>query len=579
MIDTPALFGREGRFKGITVPLPSGGLVVGREAPGEGRLVFPDDSDISRHHCSIGYDADQHAFIVTDLGSTNGTFLLPGERRLPAHEPIVCVPDQSIRLGKVAVFEFQLPAPSFYASSAGAPNGPRPRSEPRRAPSMPSDDPGTLPQLREGQCLDAAAARVHWEQFYLFFVCLPSLLVALGWVGLAVFDIGAALYVLAGAAAFVLLSWITWMMLMGNLLGNSIRVGDRQYPQLHELVVRASELLRITPPTVLILQGHGVFELYVARHFSRRGLLLITSNMLDDLTERGSSRELMFFIGRQLGLIATGYFDFWFVKHVLGSTMWLLHLAWTRRCHLTADRLGLLVCGDAQAAEQALLIITAGTAMAANTNIQAVREQRAEVFSSFWAWIALGVSSYPLMVDRIIRLREFAAEAAQRRIASNAPLELGALPLQHRQIRTLPLIILHGHDLTARLEMVNFLQSKLPHVKPVLMIEGTDGAASLPEKFERLACNARGAVALLTPDDLALARNAPQSAAARARQNVILEIGWAWARLGRHRLLLLVRGPIEVPSDLSGVDLHRFSSSPLECAEVVRDFVASLDVR
>jgi hypothetical protein len=43
---------------------------------------------------------------------------------------------------------------------------------------------------------------------------------------------------------------------------------------------------------------------------------------------------------------------------------------------VTADRLGLLVAGDLYAAEQALLIITAGSGMAANTNLRAIKEQR-----------------------------------------------------------------------------------------------------------------------------------------------------------------------------------------------------------
>ena len=77
-------------------------------------------------------------------------------------------------------------------------------------------------------------------------------------------------------------------------------------------------------------------------------------------------------------------------------------------------------------------------------------------------------------------------------------------------------------------------------------------ANSRPESVERLAAEARGAIAVLTPDDIggALNANTPQ---ARPRQNVVLEIGWFWGRLGRGRCLLMSRGPLEMPSDLSGV--------------------------
>ena len=85
------------------------------------------------------------------------------------------------------------------------------------------------------------------------------------------------------------------------------------------LVKEASDILGIVPPDVFVMQGHGFFEVLVAKYFSRRGVMILMSNLVDDLTERGSSRELMFFIGRQLGLIATGFFRWWVVKHTLGQ--------------------------------------------------------------------------------------------------------------------------------------------------------------------------------------------------------------------------------------------------------------------
>jgi len=562
MLNDPSLFGRSGMFKGISIPLPAHGLVLGRESAGDGRLAFSETSDISRMHCTIRFDEPRGAFVIVDHGSSNGTFLMPNEQRLAQDQEVPCQAGQLVRLGQHNLFE--LVVTSQAASPASS---------------------GEMPRLVPGQRVDLAAIRVPYERFYLAFVWLPSVIALLALLGAVIVGLQQNLGVWHGLLILFLTTlfvvgfrWIGWRLLTASLLGHGIRVGPSQYPQIHALVTEASEILGIVPPTVIILQGHGLFEILVARWFSRRGFLIITSNMLDDLVENGSSRELMFFVGRQLGLIASGFFDFWFFKHLLGQLASLFYLAWERRCHLTADRVGLLVAGDAEAAEQALLLITAGSGVAANTNIDAVREQRDALFDSFWSWINLGLSSYPYMVDRIIRLREFAASAAQSGISANAPAAIGALQLKHRPIRALPLIIVHGHDMMARLELVNFLQSKFPHVKPVLMIDETDAARTLPEKFERLGHNARGALALLTPDDLVLTRSSG-AAAPRARQNVIFEVGWISARLGRQRLLLLTRGDLEMPSDLSGVEVHRFTKSPIECAEVVRDFIGSMEIR
>ena len=433
-----------------------------------------------------------------------------------------------------------------------------------------------LPRLGKGQRLDLKSIRVPYEKFYSVFVYAPTVVGAFILIFLAFEDFETFLIVVGIIALFAVLSWIGWKLTMAFLLGHSIKAGPTQYPQLHALVNEASEILGIDTPTVLIMQGHGLFEALVARRFSRRGILILTSNMIDDLTEHRSSRELMFFIGRQLGLIATGYFRFWPLKHTVGQLSTLFYLAWQRRSHMTADRLGLLVAGDLYAAEQALIIITAGSGIAPNTNFQAIKEQRAELLDSFWSWLQLCFSSYPYMIDRIIKLREFAYNAAKIGIQGNAPTAIGALPISHRPIRAVPLMIVHGHDQAARLELENFLLHRFPHVAPMSMIDQADAASTLPEKFERLANQVKGALALLTPDDLAktLKTNAEQL---RARQNVIVEIGWFWGKLGRGKCLLLVRGDLEIPSDLSGVEVHRFSTSPTECSEVLRDFIADIE--
>jgi predicted nucleotide-binding protein len=56
----------------------------------------------------------------------------------------------------------------------------------------------------------------------------------------------------------------------------------------------------------------------------------------------------------------------------------------------------------------------------------------------------------------------------------------------------------------------------------------------------------------------------------RARQNVILELGWFMAKLGRHRVVILYKGSTEIPSDLLGVVYLRFQTSIFEVSEKIR---------
>jgi len=109
----------------------------------------------------------------------------------------------------------------------------------------------------------------------------------------------------------------------------------------------------------------------------------------------------------------------------------------------------------------------------------------------------------------------------------------------------------------------------------LVMQQAFGDSRTFPEKFERIAAAADGAVVLATPDDVgALAGGA--TTLNRARQNVWVEVGWFWGHLGRSRLLLLLKGEIEVPSDLLGVEFYHYQNSPTEQAEKLRLFARRL---
>ena len=132
-------------------------------------------------------------------------------------------------------------------------------------------------------------------------------------------------------------------------------------------------------------------------------------------------------------------------------------------------------------------------------------------------------------------------------------------------------LIIHGHDDRNLFGLKDLLQNKLQLPEPVIMKQQMVPGASLPEKFEQLAASVGFAVALLTPDDRGRAL-ADAELQPRPRQNTLVEIGWFWGRLGRDRILVLVQGKLELPSDLQGVEVYRFQSKVEEVSEKVRDF-------
>jgi predicted nucleotide-binding protein len=73
------------------------------------------------------------------------------------------------------------------------------------------------------------------------------------------------------------------------------------------------------------------------------------------------------------------------------------------------------------------------------------------------------------------------------------------------------------------------------------------------EKFETHSSDVHCAVVLLTADDIASAKANPDKQELRARQNVILELGFFVGTLGRDHTFALVEKGLTLPSDINGL--------------------------
>lgn len=108
--------------------------------------------------------------------------------------------------------------------------------------------------------------------------------------------------------------------------------------------------------------------------------------------------------------------------------------------------------------------------------------------------------------------------------------------------------IVHGHDDGARETVARYLE-KLGF-EAIILHEQANQGRTVIEKVEAHG-DVSFAVVLLTPDDEGRAKNGELEP--RARQNVLLELGYFIGRLGRDRVCALKRGNLEIPSDFAGV--------------------------
>jgi hypothetical protein len=98
--------------------------------------------------------------------------------------------------------------------------------------------------------------------------------------------------------------------------------------------------------------------------------------------------------------------------------------------------------------------------------------------------------------------------------------------------------VVHGHEHGIKETVARFL-AKLD-VEPIILHEQPDRGRTLIEKFEGHASEVGYAVVVLTADDVAYSKGHPEEHELRARQNVILELGYFIGRLGRKHTFALV---------------------------------------
>lgn len=110
------------------------------------------------------------------------------------------------------------------------------------------------------------------------------------------------------------------------------------------------------------------------------------------------------------------------------------------------------------------------------------------------------------------------------------------------------IFIVHGHDGESKERVARFLS----HIgfDPIILHEQPNRNRTIIEKIEANG-DVDFAVVLLTPDDEGCAKGGVPEP--RARQNVLLELGYFMGRLGRDKVCALRRGSPEIPSDFAGV--------------------------
>jgi predicted nucleotide-binding protein len=131
--------------------------------------------------------------------------------------------------------------------------------------------------------------------------------------------------------------------------------------------------------------------------------------------------------------------------------------------------------------------------------------------------------------------------------------------------------VVHGQNDAARTAVVSFLESI--GLVGIVLHEQPNMGRHLLTKFIQEADLVTFAVVLMTDDDEG--RRKGETFAPRARQNVILELGYFLAHLGQAKVCALITPGLETPSDFDGIVYIRMGDDQRWQQELQRELVAA----
>lgn len=138
-------------------------------------------------------------------------------------------------------------------------------------------------------------------------------------------------------------------------------------------------------------------------------------------------------------------------------------------------------------------------------------------------------------------------------------------------INSKKIFLVHGRDNEAKETTARFIERL--KLEPIILHEQANAGQTIIEKFETYSDDVAFAIVLLTPDDIGASKDSPNKLMDRARQNVILELGYFMGKLGRTRVCALYKGNVELPSDYQGIVYIEMDKAGAWKAKISQEFV------
>jgi Zn-dependent protease with chaperone function len=197
-----------------------------------------------------------------------------------------------------------------------------------------------------------------------------------------------------------------------QLLGNAVKVSERQFPRIYRTAKAAADTLQIATPQVFIVNSPTFNAATLGTNDD--SFVLLHSALVDQYSEE----ELLTVVGHECGHIHNSHVAYLTALHYLTYMAgvflpWILQPAmvalrtWSRRAEVTCDRAGMLVAKDKHAAERAITKLAVGSRkLHEEFNVDAFLEQHEEGSQGIGKYMEV-FATHPWLPKRVLAMRVF----------------------------------------------------------------------------------------------------------------------------------------------------------------------------
>jgi Zn-dependent protease with chaperone function len=192
------------------------------------------------------------------------------------------------------------------------------------------------------------------------------------------------------------------------MMANAIKLSEKQFPELYEIIKRLSNELNLNEvPEVFLIQEGGLLNAFATRLYFRRNYVVFYADIVEVAYREGDFNSLEFIIAHELAHIRAGHvtllynlaiFPIAFIP-VLKNILWT---ALSRAREYTSDRIAIRI---APLGKKGLIVLSAGEHLYKNVNYDEYLEAT-KVPEGFWIWSTNLLSTHPALLRRVRAVNE-----------------------------------------------------------------------------------------------------------------------------------------------------------------------------